>query len=89
MEKINKFETWWIKSKHHYHTKKNCCDFKNDGLILFFFLLLDCHPQYYRKMRKSKVQRQAENEALDEEIKKLKEEVLNLTTQKARLQGKQ
>ena len=40
-------------------------------------------------MRKSKVQRQAENEALDEEIKKLKEEVLNLTTQKARLQGKQ
>ena len=40
-------------------------------------------------MRKSIVQRQAENEALDEEIKNLKEEILNLTAQKARLQGKQ
>ena len=40
-------------------------------------------------MRKSIVQRQAENEALDEEIKKLKEEILNLSAQKARLQGKQ
>ena len=69
--------------------KKNCCDFKNDGLILFFFLLLDCHLQNYRKMRKSIVQRQAENEALEEEIRKLKAEVLDLTTQKARLQGKQ
>ena len=40
-------------------------------------------------MRKSIVQRQAENEALDEEIKKLKAEVLDLTAQKARLLGKQ
>ena len=40
-------------------------------------------------MRKSIVQRQAENEALEEEIRKLKAEVLDLTTQKARLQGKQ
>ena len=40
-------------------------------------------------MRKSKVQQQAENEALDEDIKKLKAEVLDLTAQKARLQGKQ
>ena len=40
-------------------------------------------------MRKSKVQRQAKNEALDEEIEKLKAEVLDLTAQKARLQGKQ
>jgi hypothetical protein len=40
-------------------------------------------------MRKSKVQRQAENEALDEEIENLKADVLNLTAQKARLQGKQ
>ena len=40
-------------------------------------------------MRKSIVQQQAENEALDEEIKKLKAEVLDLTAQKARLQGKQ
>ena len=40
-------------------------------------------------MRKSKVQRKAENEALDEEIKKLKEEILDLSAQKARLQGKQ
>ena len=40
-------------------------------------------------MRKSKVQRQAENESLDEEIENLKAEVLNLTAQKARLQGKQ
>ena len=69
--------------------QKNCYDFKNDGLILFFFLLLDCHPQYYRKMRKSIVQRQAENEALEEEIRKLKAEVIDLTAQKARLQGKQ
>ena len=40
-------------------------------------------------MRKSIVQRQAENEALDEEIKKLKADIFNLTAQKARLQGKQ
>ena len=40
-------------------------------------------------MRKSKVQRQAEKESLDEEIENLKAEVLDLTAQKARLQGKQ
>ena len=35
------------------------------------------------------VQQQAENEALDEEEKKLKAEVVNLKAQKTRLQGKQ
>ena len=87
MEKINWNLMNKIKTSSSY--KYICCDFKNDDLKIFFFLLLGCYPQYYRKMRKSKVQRQAENEALDEEIENLKADVLNLTAQKARLQGKQ
>ena len=39
-------------------------------------------------MRKSIVQRQEENKALEEEIKKVKAEIFDLTAQKAR-QGKQ